>query len=138
VNFARRGLVRRAPSATPPGMERPVLASDKIAEPVKSAVASFHRSIVDEVDAAVKRDPVVVVGMAQNPFVKRARKLLAEEGMAFTYLEYGSYFSKWQERLAIKLWAGFPTFPMVFIDGTLVGGFADIEKLRAEGKLKRP
>ena len=75
--------------------------------------------------------------MAQNPFVKRARKLLEAEGVKFTYLEYGSYLSKWKERLAIKLWAGFPTFPMVFVDGILVGGFTELEKLKAEGKLKR-
>jgi glutaredoxin len=103
---------------------------------VRDAVASFHRAVVEEVAAAVARDHVVVVGMAQNPFVKRARKLLEDQRIQFTYLEYGSYFSKWKERLAIKLWAGFPTFPMVFIDGTLVGGATNIEKLHAEGKLK--
>jgi hypothetical protein len=37
--------------------------------------------------------------------------------VAHTYLEYGSYFSKWKERLAIKLWSGWPTFPQVFVDG---------------------
>jgi len=118
-------------------MERPVLASDRIATPVTEQVASFHRAIVDEVSAAVSRHPVVVVGMKQNPVVKKARRILAEEHIAYEYLEYGSYFSQWKERLAIKLWAGFPTFPMVFIDGTLVGGAKDIEALRAAGALKR-
>jgi glutaredoxin len=113
------------------------LSADKISPPITEAMAAFHRGIVEEVAAAVARDPVVVVGMAQNLFVKRARQLLEAEGIKFTYLEYGSYFSKWQARLAIKLWAGFPTFPMVFLDGTLVGGVSDLEKLRAEGKLKR-
>lgn len=118
-------------------MERPLLQSDRVADAVKDQVASFHRGIVDEVVATVEKHPVVVVGMAQNPVVKRARRILEEEGIAYEYLEYGSYLSKWKERLAIKLWAGFPTFPMVFIDGTLVGGAADIDKLRKDGKLKR-
>jgi glutaredoxin-related protein len=100
-------------------------------------VARFHRGIVDDVAAAVARDPVVVVGMAQNPVVKKARALLDAEGIKFTYIEHGSYFSMWRERLAIKLWAGFPTFPMVFIDGTLVGGAAELAQLKADGKLKR-
>jgi glutaredoxin len=113
------------------------LSPDKLSPAVAEAVASFHRGVVEEVAATVARDPVVVVGMAQNPFVKKARKLLDAEGVKFTYLEYGSYFSKWKERLAIKLWAGFPTFPMVFLDGTLMGGHSDLERLRAEGKLKR-
>src|SRR5689334_2179885 len=116
---------------------RPLLANDKVSPEVHSLVSNFHRGIVDEVAAAVTRDRVVVVGMAQNPVVKNARKLLDQEGVSYKYLEYGSYFSKWKERLAIKLWAGFPTFPMVFIDGVLVGGNSELVKLKNEGKLKK-
>lgn len=116
---------------------RPLIAPDKVSPEADAVVASFHRGIVDEVAAAVARDPVVVVGMAQNPVVKAARKLLDEEGVKFTYLEYGSYFSKWKERLAIKLWAGFPTFPMVFVDGVLIGGNSELVKLKAAGRLKK-
>lgn len=116
---------------------RPLIAPEKVSPEADAVVASFHRGIVDEVAAAVARDPVVVVGMAQNPVVKAARKLLDEEGVKFTYLEYGSYFSKWKERLAIKLWAGFPTFPMVFVDGVLIGGNSELVKFKAAGKLKK-
>lgn len=118
-------------------MDRLVLPADKVAPSARDTTAALHRAIVDEVASTVARDPVVVVGMAQNPFVKKARKLLEAEGVTFTYLEYGSYLGKWKERLAIKLWAGFPTFPMIFLDGTLMGGFADLVKLKDEGKLKR-
>src|SRR5690349_19224972 len=117
-------------------MERLTLSADKVSEAAARTVAEMHRGIVEEVAAAVARDPFVVVGMAQNPVEKRARKLLKAEGIEFTYLEYGSYLSKWKERLAIKLWAGYPTFPMVFRGGTLLGGFSDIKKLHEEGKLK--
>ena len=118
-------------------MARPTLSSDKVSPEATDLVAQFHRAIVDEVAAAVAKDHVVVVGMATNPFVKKARKQLEEEGVQFTYLEYGSYFSKWKERLAIKLWAGFPTFPMVFVNGTLIGGNSELEKYRAAGRLKK-
>jgi glutaredoxin-related protein len=118
-------------------MSRPTLPADKVSPEASDIVSAFHRDVVDEVAAAVARDRIVVVGMAQNPFVKRARKQLESEGVKFTYLEYGSYFSKWKERLALKLWAGFPTFPMVFVDGTLVGGNSELEKLRAAGKLPK-
>jgi glutaredoxin-related protein len=117
-------------------MDRPQLPADKMSPAAAEVVANLHRAVVDEVAAAVARDKVVVVGMAQNPFVKKARQLLEAEGVKFTYLEYGSYLSKWKERLAIKLWAGFPTFPMVFVDGTLIGGHAQALKLKEEGKLK--
>ncbi len=118
-------------------MDRLILAADKVSPAARDITANLHRAIVEEVASTVARDPVVVVGMAQNPVVKRARKLLAAEGVTFTYLEYGSYLGKWKERLAIKLWAGFPTFPMIFIDGVLVGGCFELNKLKEEGKLKR-
>jgi glutaredoxin-related protein len=118
-------------------MARPVLSADKIAPEVHDFVSRFHGDVVETVAAAVTRDRVVVVGMAQNPFVKRARKQLDEEGIKYTYLEYGSYLSRWRERLAIKLWAGFPTFPMVFVDGVLIGGNSELQKLREAGKLPR-
>jgi len=116
---------------------RPVLSPEKVSPDADSVVASFHRELVDEVAATVARDRVVVVGMAQNPVVKKARALLTAEGVAYTYLEYGSYLSQWKRRLAIKLWAGFPTFPMVFIDGVLVGGASELQKLKEAGKLAK-
>jgi glutaredoxin-related protein len=125
------GLVRKA------AMERATLSADKVSPAARDIIAGLHRAIVDEVAATVAKDRVVVVGMAQNPFVKKARRLLEEAGVKFTYLEYGSYLSKWKERLAIKLWAGFPTFPMVFVDGTLIGGHSELTKLKDEGKLPK-
>jgi glutaredoxin len=118
-------------------MARLTLSQDKIAPAVHDNVSKFHRDIVENVANTVSREKIVVVGMAQNPFVKRARKLLDAEGIKFTYIEHGSYFGKWQERLAIKLWAGFPTFPMVFIDGTLIGGFTELSALKEQGKLPK-
>ena len=117
-------------------MQRPTLAAERVSPAVTEQMATFHRSIVDEVAQRVTSSPVVVVGMKQNPVVKKARRLLEEANISYDYLEYGSYLSGWKQRLAIKLWAGFPTFPMVFIDGVLVGGASDLMKLKEEGKLK--
>ncbi|MDC0712473.1 glutaredoxin [Stigmatella sp. ncwal1] len=117
-------------------MTRLTLSQDKVAPAVQELVGQFHRSVVETVASTVAREHVVVVGMATNTFVKRARKLLDEEKVKFTYLEYGGYFSMWQKRLALKLWAGFPTFPMVFIDGTLVGGFTELKALKEKGQLR--
>ena len=86
------------------------------------SMGGFHADVVREVEQTVRRDRVVVVGMAQNPHVRKVRQALDGAGVGYTYLEYGSYFSKWKERLAIKLWSGWPTFPQVFVKGTLVGG----------------
>ena len=116
---------------------RLLLAPENTTEAIREVQAAFHRETLDEVRKAVERDPIVVVGMAQNPFVKRARRALEEAGLSFTYLEYGSYFSEWRKRLAIKMWSGFPTFPQVFVKGVLIGGFDDTTKALADGSLKQ-
>ncbi len=115
---------------------RPLLSPDARTPHVAETTANFHRAIVDEVAAAVASEPVVVVGMAQNPFVKKARKALDDAGIAFRYLEYGSYFGAWRERLAIKMWSGWPTFPQVFVRGVLIGGFDETAKGLADGSLR--
>ena len=85
---------------------------------------------------AVAENDVVVVGMAVNPSVGKARKAFDELQIPHVYLGYGGYMSEWRRRLAIKLWAGWPTFPMVFVRGTLVGGNSDLRALIAEGGLQ--
>jgi len=115
---------------------RPRLAEQSIAPAALSAMAAFRAEIVKEVEEAVRRDPVVVVGMAQNPHVRHVRRALDEAGVAYTYLEYGSYLSKWKERLAIKLWSGWPTFPQVFVRGVLLGGADLTAAAIADGSLR--
>ena len=75
--------------------------------------------------------------MTQNPFPKRARRLLDSQGIAYEYLAIGSYLSEWRKRLVLKMWTGWPTFPMIFIDGVLIGGFQDLERLVESGDLKK-
>ena len=116
---------------------RPLLPESQVAPHVTEATANFHRNVVEAVQAAVSRDPVVVVGMAQNPFVKKARQALEQAGVSFTYLEYGSYLSQWKERLAIKMWSGWPTFPQVFVKGELIGGEDLTKAALADGSLKK-
>ena len=118
-------------------MSRPILDEAHIHPAIRDFVASHHLDIVDEVRAAIAAHPVVVVGMAQNPMPKKARKALDAAGVAHHYIEYGSYLNTWRRRNALKMWAGWPTFPMVFVKGTLVGGAADVGKLIASGELKK-
>ena len=63
-------------------------------------------------------------------------KILDDAGIPHAYLEYGSYFGEWRRRNALKMWTGWPTFPMVFVRGVLVGGASDLAKLVASGELK--
>lgn len=113
------------------------LTSDDILPTAQKHLDSFHPDVIEAVSKAVSSNDVVVLGMAQNPFVGRARKALKNAGIASEYVGYGSYFGAWKQRLAIKLWAGWPTFPMVFVKGKLFGGAVDLEKAIADGSFKK-
>ena len=118
-------------------MPRPILDEAHIHPAIRDKITTHQQAILQEVMAAVRDNPVVVVGMAQNPFPKKARAALEQAGQPFKYLGYGSYLSLWRERNALKLWTGWPTFPMVFVKGTLVGGYKDLQALIDSGELKR-
>ena len=118
-------------------MPRQTLDETRLHPAIRDKVSHYHADIVHNVQAAASSNPVLVVGMRQNPFCKKARRLLDGAGVAHHYLEYGSYLSEWRRRSALKMWAGWPTFPMVFVKGTLIGGGDDLAKLIASGELKR-
>ena len=118
-------------------MPRSILDETQIHSVVRERVARHHAEIVQEVQAAVRAHPVVVVGMAQNPFPRRARRALEAAGVPYHYLAYGSYFGDWRRRNALKMWTGWPTFPMVFVKGMLVGGADDLLELIRSGELQR-
>ena len=118
-------------------MPRTVLEEARLHPAIREKVANLNADIVHNVAAAASSNAVLVVGMAGNPHVRRARKLLDAAGIAHHYLEFGSYFSAWRRRGALKMWTGWPTFPMVFVKGTLVGGASDLERLVTGGELKR-
>ena len=117
-------------------MPRPILEEAKIHPAVRDKVANYRADMVREVQAAIAASDIVVVGMKQNPAPRKARKALDAAGIAYRYLEYGSYFSMWRRRLALKMWSGWPTFPMVFVKGVLVGGASDLIKLIESGELR--
>lgn len=107
---------------------RKILPDAKVHPEAQKAIAEFHTDVVTQIELAIAQHEWVIVGMAQNPVVKKARRLLESKNVKYHYIEHGSYFSGWKKRLAIKLWSGWPTFPQVFHKGVLLGGAADLEK----------
>lgn len=110
-------------------MSRNILDEAHIHPAIRQTIADMHADIVKEVQATVAGNKVVVVGMAQNPFPRQACKALDALGTPYKYLEYGSYLSQWRRRNALKMWTGWPTFPMVFVNGVLVGGASELKRL---------
>ena len=118
-------------------MPRPILDEQHIHPSQRDKVANNRVDIVKEVQVAIAAHDVVIVGMAINPAPRTARKLLDAAGIPYKYLEYGSYLSQWRRRNALKMWTGWPTFPMIFVKGVLIGGATDLDRLIDSGELAR-
>lgn len=118
-------------------MPRPILEERYIHPAIRSKVSGHQQSIVQEVIAAIKDNNVVVVGMGFNPFPKQACKALDMIKQPYKYLEYGNYLNDWRKRNALKMWTGWPTFPMIFIKGTLIGGAEDLKAMITSGELNK-
>src|SRR3970040_2468040 len=98
-------------------MPRAILDEAQIHPAARAKVAAHGADILKEVQAAVAANAIVVVGMRQNPFPKKARKLLDQAGLAYKYLEYGSYLGGWRQRLALQMWTGWAAPPLVVVRG---------------------
>jgi len=118
-------------------MSRAILDENRLHPAIRDRVANLHADIVHNVQAAANSHPVLVVGMAWNGPARQARRALDDAGVPFHYLEFGNYLSQWRRRNALKMWSGWPTFPMVFVRGQLVGGNEDLRRLIASGELQR-
>lgn len=116
-------------------MTRAILDETQIHPAARASIGGKHGDIVREVQAAIAAHQVVVVGMALNPFPRKARKILDVLGTPYQYLQYGSYLNQWHRRNALKMWSGWPTFPMVFVNGVLVGGASELQALVTSGEL---
>ena len=118
-------------------MSRSILDEAQLHPAVRDTIAGSNSEIVREVQSAIAAHAVVVVGMAQNPFPRKARKALDAAGTSYKYLEYGSYLGGWRRRNALKMWTGWPSFPMVFVKGVLVGGASELQRLIDSGEFSR-
>ena len=118
-------------------MPRTLLDEARIHPAIRTRIADHHADLIRAIAATIAAHAVVVIGMAMNPFPKKARKALAAAGIAHEYCEYGSYFSDWRRRTALKMWSGWPTLPMIFVKGELIGGADDLQKLIGSGELQR-
>lgn len=117
-------------------MSRQLLKETLVHPTIAGQVGGSYRETIEEVENAAADNALLVVGMAQNPYCKKVQKSLDSANVEYRYLEYGSYFKQWPLRLALKMWSGWPTFPMVFFKGQLVGGFQEVQSLLAAGELK--
>ncbi len=72
---------------------------------------------------AEKPKNITIITKPGCPFCAKAKKLLAEKGMAYDEIEIG----KDAKMTSVKAITGFDTVPQVFIDGELIGGSDKLE-----------
>ncbi len=116
-------------------MTRKILSEEKIHAAIKQKVSDNHRDIVEEVQSLIEQNEIVIIGMGWNPHCRTACKTL-DGKFDYKYVEYGNYLSPWRRRNALKMWSGWPTFPMVFVKGVLVGGADDLQRVVDKGELE--
>ena len=112
-------------------MTRAILDESRVHPAIRARISDEGRAVIAEVEAAVAANAIVVVGMRWNPFPGKARKWLDAAGIPYKYIEYGSYVSQWRKRLPLKLWTGWTTFPMIFVNGEFIGGATDLARMDA-------
>ena len=112
-------------------MTRALLDESRVHPAIRARISDEGKDVIAEVEAAIAANAIVVVGMAWNPFPRKARQWLDGAGIPYKYVGYGHYLSEWRKRLPLKLWTGWTTFPMIFVDGQFIGGADDLARIGA-------
>ena len=68
-------------------MTRKVLEESRIHPAARPTIEANHVDIINEVEQAMTQNKVVVVGMRQNPFPKKARKALDTAGVRYQFMQ---------------------------------------------------
>lgn len=80
----------------------------------------------------VTRAKVIVYSGPMCPFCTRAKRLLAERGVAFEEIDVTA--DPEQRRVMMEK-SGRRTIPQILIDGTAIGGFEELAALDRRGEL---
>jgi monothiol glutaredoxin len=115
---------------------RKILPAERVSSHLQSSIQKFHPDVVERVEQEIQKNKIVVVGMRGNYFVRKAINNLNRWNIPFQYIEFGSYFSQYNERVTLKMWTGFSTFPMIFVNGVLIGGNSNLEAEKNQGTLQ--
>ena len=75
---------------------------------------------------------VVMYSKDPCPYCVNAKRFLDNKGVAYEVIDLTGQPEK---MAAIKDSSGWRTFPIIMIDGKLIGGYSDMKALDEEGKL---
>ena len=92
---------------------------------VTDTVNRYRHTVVKEVIQHVSENYIFMVGMAWKEVIKRIGTYEYND----THVEYGAYLSLCKERLPIQMGSSYETFPLLFVQGILMGGLDDLKAL---------
>lgn len=75
---------------------------------------------------------VIIYTKSQCPFCTHAKNLLSEKNIPFEE----HFLNSPEEMTELKKKTGFMTFPQIFINDKLIGGFQDLKEMDERGELK--
>lgn len=84
--------------------------------------------MTDSANARVK-----IYSKTPCPYCVHAKNLLQSKSIPYTDVNLTDQFDKMQQ---IKNETGWQTFPIIFIDGKLIGGFSELRQMDHDGKLE--
>jgi len=104
--------------------------------PAAASTTAAPASLDDRLRALVKRDPVLLFmkGSPAEPkcgFSKQVIKILDEQNVIFGHFDI---LKDDEVRQGLKTFSNWPTYPQLYVDGSLLGGLDVIKELVEEGE----
>jgi glutaredoxin-related protein len=88
--------------------------------------------LLTSISVSVEKNTCVVITIENGPYTRQILEILKENGIEVQLIEIGTPFTKIKEREMVKIWSGWDSFPQIYLNGFLLGGYEEL-KLSLEG-----
>jgi len=101
----------------------------------RGSVGRVNMALVEQINATVKQNPIVMYSKYHCPFCTKARKVFQSIGVDFMEIDLNKEpnTAEWQD--ALQQITGARSVPRVFVGGKFIGGGSETEELHNSGQL---
>lgn len=96
-----------------------------------------YTDLLTNLSIKIETDTIVVLDMSNGTYMEKIQSIFRMKGLEIDLQEFGTPFTKKNEREAIKAWSGWQTFPQIFVNGYLIGGYIELKKSFDDGSLDK-
>jgi glutaredoxin-related protein len=90
--------------------------------------------LLTSISVSVEKNTCVVITIENGPYTRQILEILKDNGIEVQLIEIGTPFTKIKEREMVKIWSGWDSFPQIYLNGFLLGGYEEL-KLSQEGRV---